>query len=116
VSIPTWGGPAEEVDVWPNPWRHQGLYSPRPARESAARALRDSRIALAESWPTADEYVWRQVAEHWLAAGLLDRAALAYGYAEDPSSRVWVRSDAARARLDAGLRLAQPQSTAWKHI
>ncbi len=108
----------ESVDavlIWVNPYRYAVLRRPRPAQEFALDALRRARHVLAKSWREPDREAWQELATDWLAAGFFDRAALAYGYAGDEASRIWVRADAVRARLEAGVRLFQPKALAWRH-
>jgi hypothetical protein len=103
--------PPDAIEVGLNPYRVGD--QPRPISSYATDALVLARTALAWSWPAPDDRRWRRVAEAWLAAGFLDRAALAYSYASDPQSAVWVRSAAAQARLASHPTLWQPDSLAW---
>jgi hypothetical protein len=103
--------PPDSIEVSLNPYRVGDEL--RPIQSYATDALVLARTALAWSWPVPDGERWCRVAEAWLAAGFLDRAALAYSYANDPQSAVWVRSAAARERLANHTTLWQPDSMAW---
>lgn len=92
-----------EIEVWVNPYRHRGSAAPLATAGGplayADEALRLGRDAARRAGAAAAE-AWASTAEAWLAAGYLDRAALAFALAGDQrQALLWSRSPAVRDRV-----------------
>lgn len=108
-------GPVTEVEVWLNPYRYPSptTLAPRSVIQLAGEALDASRDAARRPVDTAGP-AWQDAARRWLAAGYFDRAAMAWALAgEDDQAHVWVRSEAAQRRLDAGVPNPRPVCLDW---